>query len=312
MARKRKLDGTVAAPSADPVADQPESDQAKGPAMGGMWGGTATNMLKQRLTDTRASIAKGVMAGTVALELHPDQVVDEAGSDRLSDWRSEPEFRALVDNIGRRGQVQPIRVRPKDPRWKPHPDDPLHSGDTFVIQSGRRRLAACRELGMPVKAVISTESGDRALADLEERFHENTMRKNLSGFEELLSVGLIAEALGDLTQEEISERLSVSQADVSLGRACVDLHDRILAEVDIANTPKRAFRTIIPQLRKGRAEKPRPASEAAVARAERQGLKVNVTPGKTGLSVTIRTGRAVDPAWLAERLADLIEKEGQS
>jgi len=308
MARKRKLDGgTPEGVGATPATDVAPAAEG-GPAMGGMWGGTAMNMLKQRLADTRESIAKGVIAGTLALELKPGQILDQAGSDRKGNWKKDPEFQALLANIKRRGQVQPIRVRPLKANWKPQLDYPLQSADTFVIQSGRRRLAACQALGIKVKAVIATESGDRALADLEERFHENTMRKNLSGFEELLSVGLIADALGDLTQEEIACRLNVPQGDVSLGRACMELHDQIVAKVDIANTPKREYRKIIPQLRAGAKEAPKPKPKATAAEVNRPDLKVTVKQASGGLTVAVKTGRQVDQAWLADKIADLLSE----
>lgn len=212
MARKRKLDATT-------IPLEEEIGEEGQPGMGGMWGGTAMNMLRQRLEDTRATIIDGVLNGTVAVELLPAQVEDPTGSDRQAGWEDDPEFQALMDNIARRGQTQAIRVRPVDPAWEPDRDHPLDSADRFIIQSGRRRLAACRMLDRKVVAVIATVEGEAALADLEERFHENTMRKNLSGFEELLSIGLIADALGDLSQQEIAQRLSVSQNDVSLGRS---------------------------------------------------------------------------------------------
>ena len=230
-----------------------------------------------------------------------------SGSDRLGDWRKEPEFLELVENIRRRGQNQAIRVRSTNTNWRPFPDNSLVSNDDFVIQSGRRRLAACDILGIKVKAVIATEEGDRALADLEERFHENTMRKNLSGFEELMSIGLIADALGDFSQEEIAKRLSVSQADVSLGRACVEMHDQIVASVDIANTPKRAFREIIPKLRKGDLAKTKPQKKKLVFKAEKGDVDVSVTPTAKGFSLTVKTEKEIDEAFLAEAIARIFE-----
>ncbi len=301
MARKRKLN----AAGAVPLVEEP---QEANPAMGGMWGGTALNMLKQRLSETRENVAQGVINGTLALELEPDQILDQAGTDRLGDWQKDPEFRALVDNIKRRGQVQPIRVRPLKEGWMPQADDPLQSADTFIIQSGRRRLAACKELGLNVKAVLSTDDGNRALADLEERFHENTMRKNLSGFEELLSIGLIADALGDLTQAEIAGRLGVAQGDVSLGRSCVELHDQILQSVDVASTPKRDFRSIIPKLKgktKGE-ESVKPAPKIKPVEVIREDLKVTVKPAAKGLLVSVKTSQDVDQEWLANEIAALL------
>ena len=301
MARKRKLDATT-------IPLEEEIGEEGKPGMGGMWGGTAMNMLRQRLEDTRATIIDGVLSGTVAIELLPTQVEDPTGSDRQAGWEDDPEFQALMDNIARRGQTQAIRVRPVDPAWEPDCDHPLDTADRFIIQSGRRRLAACRMLDRKVVAVIATVEGEAALADLEERFHENTMRKNLSGFEELLSIGLIADALGDLSQQEIAQRLSVSQNDVSLGRSCMELHDRIVAEVDIQNTPKRAFREIIPRLRGGVVDKVKQPA-AKVTKASKGAVQVSVKAGSAGaLSLTLK-GADVDAGWLAKAVADLVAKK---
>ncbi|MEJ6399531.1 ParB N-terminal domain-containing protein [Yoonia sp. 208BN28-4] len=246
MARKRKLDAALPDTPVTDVADEPR----KG-AMGGMWGGSAMNMLKQRIEEAHGSLHKGIMSGTVALSLDPAQIKDSVGSDRVTNWDKDEDFAALVANIERRGQTQPIRVRPAKANWTPDIDKPLETNDTFYIQSGRRRLEACRNLGQPVLAIVATEAGDQALADLEERFHENTMRRDLNGFEELVSIGLLAESLKELTQTEIAERLGVGQGDVSLGLACLEYRDAIMEQVDIAKTPKRQYRALIPKLKKG-------------------------------------------------------------
>jgi len=299
MARKRKLDATM-------IPLEEEIGEAGKPGMGGMWGGTAMNMLRQRLEDTRATISDGILNGTVAIELMAAQIEDPTGSDRAEGWENDPEFKSLMDNIARRGQTQAIRVRPVDPNWEPDSDHPLDTADRFIIQSGRRRLAACRQLNRKVVAVIATVEGEAALADLEERFHENTMRKNLSGFEELLSVGLIADALGDLSQQEIAQRLSVSQNDVSLGRACLEMHDQIIAEVDITNTPKRAYREIIPRLRGGPTATPAKKPAAKAVNAVEGNVQVGVKTATNGtMSLSIK-GADVDAEWLAQSVAKLI------
>lgn len=245
MARKRKLSSIL-----PEEADVAEETPRKG-AMGGMWAGSAMNMLKQRIDATHGSLVEAILAGVLALELDPAQVVDDVGSDRLTAWEADEDFEKLVANIDRRGQTQPIRVRPADAGWTPDEEQPLSTDARFVIQSGRRRLEACRRLGRKVLAVVSTAEGDQALADLEERFAENTMRRNLNGFEELLSIGLLAESLPDLTQTEIAARIGVSQADVSLGQGCLAHRDAILAQVDIEVTPKRAYRALLPKIKRG-------------------------------------------------------------
>ena len=248
MARKRKLDSTPPEQSLTPTLDTDSEPKSR---MGGMWAGSAMNMLQQRIDDAHGSLYDGVIAGTVALELDPNQIEDAVGSDRVTDWQNDDDFSALVANIKRRGQTQPIRVRPAKADWTPSQDNPLITNDKFHIQSGRRRLEACRVLGRPVLAIVATDSANLALADLEERFHENTMRRNLNGFEELLSIGLLAESLKEFTQSEIAERLGVGQGDVSLGLACVEHRVAIMDQVDVAATAKREYRSILPKLKRG-------------------------------------------------------------
>ena len=281
MAKKRKLDAGL-----PPLEDEVQTDApVTKPAMGGMWAGSAMNLLKQRIEDTHGSLIAGLLNGTVALSLDPEQVVDTAGSDRFGAWNEDEDFEALKANIARRGQIQPIRVRPVISDWTPDTETPLETDALFTVQSGRRRLEVCRQLGLPVLAILSTEKGDLALADLEERFHENTMRKDLSGFEELLSIGLLAESLSDLTQEEVAQRLSVPQGDVSLGLACVTLRDRILTEVDITNTPKRAYRALIPKLKRGNPSAPQRVDNSKLGSFVRDGISVDIKSGQGGFTI---------------------------
>ncbi|MEP5154244.1 ParB N-terminal domain-containing protein [Planktotalea sp.] len=303
MAKKRKLDAGL-----PPLEEEQITAPAAKPAMGGMWAGSAMNLLKQRIEDTHGSLVSGILNGTVALSLETSQIIDEAGSDRVGNWQEDEAFAALKANIARRGQTQPIRVRPLDPAWKPNEETPLETDASFAIQSGRRRVEACRQLGVPVLAILSTDQGNAALADLEERFHENTMRKDLNGFEELLSVGLLAESLSDLTQEEVAERLSVSQGDVSLGLACVSLRDKIIAEIDVANTPKRAYRGIIPKLKKGKKPEAKPKANDKVGTHQRGDISVDIKSGKGSFTIKAK-GKVLDdlePQKLAEDFVEFL------
>ena len=89
------------------------------------------------------------------------------------------------------------------------------------------------------------------LADLEERFHENTARRNLSAFEELISIGTLAAQFPDLTQSQIAARLGVVQADVSLGIACLYHRKKLEKEIDTVTASKRYFRSLLPKLKRG-------------------------------------------------------------
>lgn len=230
--------------------------------------------------------------------LHRHQLRPNSGAINLREVSVTTPFQQLVANIKRRGQTQPIRVRPSGDEWTPNDDNPLKTKDSFEIQSGRRRLEACRVLGQPVRAIIATKEADALQADLEERFHENTMRRALNGFEELLSIGALATGLQNLTQVEIAERLGVPQGDVSLGLACLEHRDAIIAEVDVAATPKRQYRSILPKIKRG--EPLEPTLPPALTGEQSQPFDVRGIPmtakkkGALGYAVNIRKARVKD------------------
>lgn len=287
MARKRKLNVN---PEDEGLTPPLETEKGPKPQLGGMWGGSAMNMMKQRIEEANGSLLEGITAGMVAIALDVDQVVDKVGTDRLTDWEKDEDFQALVANIKRRGQKQPIRVRPESADWRPDSDNPLKTNDNFIIQSGRRRLEACRSLGIKVNAIIALPEADQMQADLEERFHENTMRRDLNGFEELVSIGVLAQGLRDMSQQDIATRLGVSQGDVSLGLSCVEFRRQILAQVDIANTPKRAYRAMIPKLNRGERLKPLLPPDLTgdvPQRYDVRGIPMKTKPIDRGFSVQI-------------------------
>ncbi len=198
--------------------------------------------------DTQSqATAERILSGMMPVGINPDQIIDEVNSDRLDGWLEDPEFVVLRENIRLRGQTQPIRVRPVDAGWQPNSSSPdaIDTENKFVVQSGRRRLAVCKELGIPVLAVIATDaasalSGEGVAlstraADLEERFAENTMRKDLSTLEELFSIGEIANQLREegieLSQRALAERLGVTQPKVSHAHRCLANREKILADL---------------------------------------------------------------------------------
>ena len=93
-------------------------------------------------------------------EIEPDHIET---SGRLDD-RLQIEIAGLKASISRSGQRVPILVRPRD-------------GDRYSLIYGRRRLEACRELGIKVRAIVTEMDGDQALRD---QLLENQERRDLS------------------------------------------------------------------------------------------------------------------------------------
>ena len=81
-------------------------------------------------------------------EIAPSQIVSEG---RLAD-RLAIEIDGLKDSIAAHGQRVPVLLRPLD-------------GDRYGLIYGRRRVEACRELGLDVRAIVTEADGDQALRD---------------------------------------------------------------------------------------------------------------------------------------------------
>ncbi|WP_103336187.1 plasmid partitioning protein RepB [Pseudotabrizicola formosa] len=132
-------------------------------------------------------------------EIDPD-TIETTG--RLDD-RLQIEIDGLKASISRSGQRVPILVRPLD-------------GDRYSLIYGRRRLEACRELGLRVRAIVTEMDGDQALRD---QLVENQERRDLSFIERALvaSALLNGDHLGETerTNKGVAEVLNLTEAGVS-------------------------------------------------------------------------------------------------
>jgi ParB/RepB/Spo0J family partition protein len=187
----------------------------------------------------------GVLAGAIPIAIPASQISDIVGTDRVAmpdHDPKDPAFRELVENIKTRGLRTPVRVRPLDAGWRPDARFPRDvSGVSFALQSGRRRMAACIELGIdPLCFLAFTDADGARLDDLHERFFENAARKNLTTYEYLYSLGLIAREVGG-SQDQIAENLNISQPVISRAVAVVDHAEALAKEID----PKVATRNDI-------------------------------------------------------------------
>ncbi|MFC2970520.1 plasmid partitioning protein RepB [Acidimangrovimonas pyrenivorans] len=111
-------------------------------------------------------------------EIEPDLIETAGVRDRLEDHPDEIE--ALTESIREYGQQVPVLVRP-------HPDNP----ERYQIVYGRRRLAALRRLGQPVKAMVRSLD-DRELVIAQGQ--ENAARKDLSFVEKAIFAGQMRDA----------------------------------------------------------------------------------------------------------------------
>lgn len=244
MSRKKQAfaEGMMQASEAPPV-------NTAGLRPGGNWSRMAFEQMEKRLEEAGSALERaeevsyqGILEGIVPISIPRDQILDEMGSDRFSPEEEEDTegFAALVENIRTRGLRTPLRVRPKDPEWKPNPASPRDVKDqVFLLQSGRRRLRACHKLGIDPFVFLSfVDTEDAHIEDLHERFFENAIRKNLTAAEKLYSIGLIAQETTGASQSQIAEIIGTSTAQVSRGLAVVEYFSRLEKDLDLAHATR--------------------------------------------------------------------------
>lgn len=138
-------------------------------------------------------------------ELDPSEIDDWGPVDRLDEGvtavtpeTGDGSLANLMESITTSGQRLPILVRPSK-----------KSRNRFEVIYGRRRLKACRELGISVKAYIQDLDDHTALL---EKGIENTNRRDLSFYEK----ALFAENISDQFQKaaDLAEILGSNRATV--------------------------------------------------------------------------------------------------
>lgn len=125
-------------------------------------------------------------------ELDPVQIADSEISDRIDRLDG---IEDLIESIRTSGQKLPILVR--------HRRAP--SGPIYEIVYGRRRLAACRALGIKVKAIVREMDQTEALMS---QALENSARLDRSFIEQALFAWRLSQA--GLSAEQISEGLAIN------------------------------------------------------------------------------------------------------
>ena len=112
-------------------------------------------------------------------------------------------LRASRRQFSKNGQRVPILVRPLE-------------GDRYSLIYGRRRLEACRELGIKVRAIVTEMEGDQALRD---QLLENQERRDLSFIERALVAAALLDgdhlSASERTNKGVAEVLNLTEAGVS-------------------------------------------------------------------------------------------------
>ncbi|MFH5927302.1 ParB/RepB/Spo0J family partition protein [Roseomonas xinghualingensis] len=134
--------------------------------------------------------------------IDPSRIEDGLPPDRFDVAYSAEEIAGLAENIRQRGQDLAILVRPK-PGSSP--------GEAYEIAAGKRRLAACRLLGITVLARVRELSDEGMLAA---RFSENHHREDLSAFERARYFALTMERTG-LNGSELATIYGVDKSLIS-------------------------------------------------------------------------------------------------
>lgn len=148
--------------------------------------------------------------------LDPNLIDDSKWANRHADSFRAEEFVQLKEEIrSAGGNVQPIKVRP-------HPTKP----GRFEVVFGHRRLRACKELGLKVKAMVVTQSDQELFIDMD---RENRSREDLRPYEQgAMYLKAIKDGLFK-TQAELAAATGASTATVNQSITIAKLPAKVLA-----------------------------------------------------------------------------------
>lgn len=142
-------------------------------------------------------IERQMAEGQTVVDLDPSVVDGSFVNDRMA--IDETELAQLVDQIRDHGQQVPILVRP-------HPQ----AKGRFQVAYGHRRLAAIKQLGIKVRAVVRELTDDQLVVS---QGQENNARTNLSYIERALFASRLEGR--DFTRDIIMSALGVDKAALS-------------------------------------------------------------------------------------------------
>ena len=132
--------------------------------------------------------------GVQELDIH---LIDTNAGQPRKDFDQE-KLQELADSIRQHGVVQPILLR--------------QNGERYVIVAGERRLRAARLAGLEKVPAIVKDLDEAQV--MEVALIENLQREDLNPIEEAAAIRFLMQQ-HDLTQEEVSKRLSKSRPAIA-------------------------------------------------------------------------------------------------
>ena len=156
--------------------------------------------------------------GSMVVEVPPERIHDTVWRDRHPLGCSDEAFLALCQSIAREGQIAPVALRLQ--------------GESYDVVYGHRRVAACRSLGRPVRAVV-VDTDVRGL--VARMLIENAQRRDMSPIERAVQYRKLI-AQGIMQREEIAQLLGVTPQQVSNVLVLGEIPERVLAALGDART----------------------------------------------------------------------------
>lgn len=211
LASQAAATATAHKPGSTPVV--PARSPITGPGQFAAFMAKESDALKENV-ELKAELAKWEGALPVQ-ELDPGLIDDSKWANRHQDSFTGTDFAELKEEIkSAGGNVQPIKVRPKKGK----------SG-RYEVVFGHRRLRACRELGLKVRAIIEEADDKKLFIEMD---RENRGRKDLKPYEQgLMYRRALKEGLFK-SPAELAQDLSVSPGNVSVALRIADLPDAIV------------------------------------------------------------------------------------
>ena len=143
---------------------------------------------------------------------------------------SDDELQELAASIRALGVVQPVVVRPLQPRRRrPAEGVPAPTGVRFELIAGERRLRAAKLAGLEYIPALVRPADE--ISSLEIALAENVAREDLNAIEEALAYAALVDEFG-LTHERVAELVGRSRVAVTNLLRLLDLPDDVQAMLE--------------------------------------------------------------------------------